>query len=100
MSIYVFFFPQGVILPGDVLKMHIVFKSNIGGIFTEKWEFVTHPRLLNSASLVLTLRGVAVQEDRFKKNRILIEVKIFIYYFYFIFIFFFFRKNSFREKQI
>lgn len=61
-------------MPGDSLKMHIVFKSNIGGIFTEKWEFVTHPRLLSAASLVLTLRGVAVQEDKFKKNRILIEV--------------------------
>lgn len=54
--------------------MHIVFKSNKGGIFTEKWEFVTHPKLLSSASLVLTLRGVAIQEDKFKKSRISIEV--------------------------
>ncbi|CAF0968273.1 unnamed protein product [Brachionus calyciflorus] len=69
---------SNVILPGDVLKMHIVFKSNIGGIFTEKWEFVTHPRLLSAASLVLTLRGVAVQEDKFKKNRILLEKKLFL----------------------
>ncbi|RNA42556.1 MYCBP-associated -like isoform X4 [Brachionus plicatilis] len=64
---------SNVIMPGDSLKMHIVFKSNIGGIFTERWEFVTHPRLLSAASLVLTLRGVAVQEDKFKKNRILLE---------------------------
>lgn len=54
--------------------MHIVFKSKQGGIYTEKWEFETHPKLLSSASLVLTLRGVAIQEDKFKKNRISIEV--------------------------
>ena len=63
-------------MPGDSLKMHIVFKSNIGGIFTEKWEFITHPRLLSAASLVLTLRGVAVQEDKYKKNRIMLEVNL------------------------
>ena len=61
-------------MPGNLLKLHIVFKSIKGGIFSEKWEFVTQPRLLNSASLVLTLRGVAIQEDRYKKTRASIEV--------------------------
>lgn len=47
-----------------------------GGIFTEKWEFITNPTLLSSASLVLTLRGVAIQEDKHKKNRAAIERKL------------------------
>ena len=62
-------------MPGDLLKLHICFKSDKGGIFTEKWEFVTEPKLLSGASLVLTLRGVAIQEDKHKKTRALIEVK-------------------------
>ena len=61
-------------MPGDLLKLHICFKSDKGGIFTEKWEFVTEPKLLGGASLVLTLRGVAIQEDKHKKTRALIEV--------------------------
>lgn len=64
----------GVILPGDRLKLHVVFKSIKGGIFTEKWEFVTRPQLLSGASLILTLRGVAVQEDKYKRTRASIEV--------------------------
>jgi hypothetical protein len=69
---------RSVILPGDVLKLHIVFKSVKGGIYTEKWEFFTRPTLLGGASLVLTLRGVAMEEDKFKKSRALIERKLFI----------------------
>lgn len=61
-------------MPGDLLKLHIVFKSTKGGIFTEKWEFITQPKLLSGASLVLTLRGVAIQEDKYKKIRASIEV--------------------------
>lgn len=63
-------------MPGDLLKLHIVFKSMKGGIFTEKWEFITQPKLLSGASLILTLRGVAIQEDKYKKIRASIEVKI------------------------
>jgi hypothetical protein len=66
-------------MPGDLLKLHICFKSEKGGIFTEKWEFVTEPKLLSGASLVLTLRGVAIQEDKHKKTRALIEVKRLIF---------------------
>ncbi len=64
---------SSVILPGELLKLHIVFKSLKGGIFTEKWQFITRPSVLNSASLILTLRGVAVQEDKHKKSRAAIE---------------------------
>lgn len=61
-------------MPGSVLKLYIIFKSDKGGIFTEKWEFMTNPRMLGGASLILTLRGVAIQEDKFKKNRGIVEV--------------------------
>lgn len=63
-------------MPGECFKLHVVFKSLKGGIFTEKWEFLTQPALLSGASLVLTLRGVAVQEDKHKKNRALIEKQL------------------------
>ena len=62
-------------MPGDLLKLHIVFKSTTGGIYTEKWQFVTHPTMLSGAMLLLTLRGVAIQEDKFQKRRISIEVE-------------------------
>ncbi len=45
-----------------------------GGVFTEKWEFITQPKLLSGASLILTLRGIAIQEDKFRKDRAFIEV--------------------------
>ena len=60
-------------MPGDLLKLHIVFKSTTGGIYTEKWQFVTHPTMLSGAMLLLTLRGVAIQEDKYQKRRISIE---------------------------
>jgi hypothetical protein len=63
-----------VILPGDVQKVHVVFKSKKGGIYSEKWEFIAHPQLLGGASLILTLRGIAIQEDKYKKTRVQIEV--------------------------
>ena len=62
-----------VILPGDSLKLNYVFKSMKGGVFTEKWEFLTQPKLLSGASLILTLRGIAVQEDKYRKDRAFIE---------------------------
>lgn len=40
----------------------------------EKWEFLTQPKLLSGASLILTLRGIAVQEDKYRKDRAFIEV--------------------------
>ncbi len=64
-------------MPGDCLRLHVVFKSKKGGIYSEKWEFITHPNLLSGASLILTLRGIAIQEDKFKKTRVQIEKKLF-----------------------
>ena len=71
-----------VILPGDPLRLHVVFKSLKGGIFCEKWEFKTKPQLLSGASLILTLRGVAIQEDKYKRTRANIEVRYICFSFF------------------
>ncbi|NXQ92762.1 MYBPP protein, partial [Nyctibius grandis] len=54
---------SGVILPGETKKFSFIFKSESGGIFSESWEFRTHPLLLGGALLQVTLWGVAVYED-------------------------------------
>jgi hypothetical protein len=59
-----------------VQKVHVVFKSKKGGIYSEKWEFISQPQLLGGASLILTLRGIAIQEDKYKKTRVQIEVQV------------------------
>ncbi|NXF05766.1 MYBPP protein, partial [Smithornis capensis] len=61
-----FFFDTrpGVILPGETRKFSFLFKSGRAGIFSEPWEFRTHPLLLGGALLQVTLWGIAVYEDK------------------------------------
>ncbi|NWR31903.1 MYBPP protein, partial [Tachuris rubrigastra] len=54
----------GVILPGETLRFSFLFKSRRAGIFSEPWEFRTHPLLLGGALLQVTLWGIAVYEDK------------------------------------
>uniref|UniRef100_A0A8C8ASV6 MYCBP associated protein n=1 Tax=Otus sunia TaxID=257818 RepID=A0A8C8ASV6_9STRI len=54
----------GVILPGETRKFLFLFKSERAGIFSESWEFRTHPLLLGGALLQVTLWGIAVYEDK------------------------------------
>uniref|UniRef100_A0A8D0F804 MYCBP associated protein n=1 Tax=Strix occidentalis caurina TaxID=311401 RepID=A0A8D0F804_STROC len=54
----------GVILPGETRKFLFLFKSERAGIFSESWEFRTHPLLLGGALLQVTLWGIAVHEDK------------------------------------
>ncbi|NXG49471.1 MYBPP protein, partial [Psilopogon haemacephalus] len=54
----------GVILPGESRKFSFLFKSERVGIFSESWEFRTHPLLLGGALLQVTLWGIAVCEDK------------------------------------
>ncbi|NXE10626.1 MYBPP protein, partial [Lophotis ruficrista] len=54
----------GVILPGETRKFSFLFKSERAGIFSESWEFRTHPLLLEGALLQVTLWGIAVYEDK------------------------------------
>ncbi|KAL8622322.1 hypothetical protein ACOMHN_043326 [Nucella lapillus] len=58
-----------VILPGETLHFPFVFKSEWAGVFTEQWLLETRPALCGGAALVLTLRGVALEEDKFQPQR-------------------------------
>nr|KAG5685963.1 hypothetical protein BaRGS_021386 [Batillaria attramentaria] len=60
---------KGVVLPGETLRFPFVFKSECAGVFTEQWLLETRPVLCGGAALVLTLRGLALQEDKFEKKR-------------------------------
>ncbi|KAL8622315.1 hypothetical protein ACOMHN_043319 [Nucella lapillus] len=60
---------SGVILPGETLHFPFVFKSEWAGVFTEQWLLETRPALCGGAALVLTLRGVALEEDKFQPQR-------------------------------
>ena len=64
----------GVVLPGETMKFPFVFKSPNAGVFTEQWKFETRPRLCGGAALIVTLRGIALQEDKFKTEREELEV--------------------------
>ncbi|XP_075759879.1 MYCBP-associated protein isoform X2 [Pelodiscus sinensis] len=55
----------GVILPGETRNFSFFFKSGKAGIFSESWEFCTHPMLLGGAALQVSLWGIAVYEDKF-----------------------------------
>ena len=61
-------------LPGETLRFPFVFKSECAGVFTEQWLLETRPVLCGGASLALTLRGVALQEDKYEKQREELEV--------------------------
>ncbi len=61
------------------MKFPFVFKSPNAGVFSEQWELQTHPVVCGGAALLVTLRGVALQEDKFKKQRSELEVCLFIY---------------------
>ncbi|XP_072032494.1 MYCBP-associated protein-like isoform X2 [Amphiura filiformis] len=68
---------SGVLLPGESLKFPFVFKSPNAGIFSETWQLDTRPVLCGGAALQVTLRGVALQEDKNKKQRNEIEQELF-----------------------
>ena len=63
-----------MILPGDNVRFPFVFKSPNAGVFSEQWHFQTHPVVCGGAALVVTLRGTALQEDKYKKQRSELEV--------------------------
>ncbi|XP_065504062.1 MYCBP-associated protein [Caloenas nicobarica] len=60
---------SGVILPGETRQFVFIFKSERAGIFSESWEFRTHPLLLGGALLQVTLWGIAVYEDKLANLR-------------------------------
>lgn len=57
-------FPSpAVILPGDTRQLDLMFKSVTPGLHTESWQLQTRPRLLQGASVQVTLMGLAVDQD-------------------------------------
>jgi len=72
--VYLGLFYWGVILPGDVIKIPFIFKSPNAGIFSEQWEFQTHPVVCGGAKLLVTLRGVALKQDKYEDQRNELEV--------------------------
>ncbi|XP_074016192.1 MYCBP-associated protein [Numenius arquata] len=67
---------SGVMLPGETRKFSFIFKSESTGIFSESWEFRTHPLLLGGALLQVTLWGIAVSEDIFADLREKLETDL------------------------
>ncbi|XP_035022910.2 MYCBP-associated protein isoform X2 [Hippoglossus stenolepis] len=67
---------SGVILPGDTQRVEFIFKSEKPGIDTEVWQLNTHPVLLQGASMQVTLRGVALYQDKTTDQRNFIETKL------------------------
>lgn len=65
---------QGVIRPGDTQQVEFKFKSEEPGIKTELWQLITHPVLLQGASMQVTLSGVALYQDKTADQRLSIEV--------------------------
>ncbi|GAA6220171.1 MYCBP-associated protein [Lates japonicus] len=67
---------SGVIHPGETLRVEFVFKSEKPGIKTELWQLNTHPVLLQGASMQVTLRGVALYQDKTADQRLFLETKL------------------------
>nr|XP_046187741.1 MYCBP-associated protein-like [Oncorhynchus gorbuscha] len=63
----------GVILPGDSKRVEFIFKSEVPGIRTKVWHLNTHPVLLGGASIQVTLRGVALYQDKTADQRHALE---------------------------
>lgn len=64
----------GVILPGDTQRVEFIFKSEMPGIKSELWQLNTHPVLMQGASMQVTLRGVALYQDKTADQRLFIQV--------------------------
>ncbi|KAF3687365.1 Epsin-2 EPS-15-interacting protein 2 Intersectin-EH-binding protein 2 [Channa argus] len=65
-----------VILPGETQKVEFIFKSEEPGITTEIWQLNTHPVLLQGAPMQVTLKGVALYQDKTADQRLFVETKL------------------------
>ncbi|KAK2909424.1 hypothetical protein Q8A67_005261 [Cirrhinus molitorella] len=65
-----------VILPGSTKHISFIFKSVSAGIVTEEWCLNTHPVLMGGASLRVTLRGVALEQDNSAQLRASLEKEL------------------------
>ncbi|XP_041838293.1 MYCBP-associated protein isoform X2 [Melanotaenia boesemani] len=67
---------SGVICPGDTKCVEFIFKSDKPGIKTELWQLNTHPVLLQGASMHVTLKGMALNQDKTAVQRLFLETKL------------------------
>ncbi|KAK9539830.1 hypothetical protein VZT92_002322 [Zoarces viviparus] len=67
---------SGVICPGVTRRVEIMFQSERPGVQTELWQLNTHPLLLQGASMQVTLRGVALYQDKTAAQKLFIETKL------------------------
>ncbi|KAK7161060.1 hypothetical protein R3I94_003899 [Phoxinus phoxinus] len=65
-----------VILPGSTKRISFIFKSVCAGIMTEVWRLNTHPVLMGGASLLVTLRGVALDQDKSAQQRAALQKEL------------------------
>jgi hypothetical protein len=61
-------YPKSMLKPGESKSFTFSFKSAKVGMFTEEWELLTDP-LLTQPLNVVTLTGIATQEDQLKGKR-------------------------------
>ena len=66
----------GVLLPGLTKEFPFSFKSNVAGIFTEKWELVTTPPLQSGMQTFVVVKGVVIEEDALYSKRDALEAKL------------------------
>lgn len=76
MSVEFSFVTVGAILPGQVVSVPFLFKSSKAGVFTEQWQLTTQPVIYSQSGrpVLVTLRGVATQDDLNKTKRHEIDV--------------------------
>ncbi|KAG1955827.1 MYCBP-associated protein [Pimephales promelas] len=65
-----------VILPGSTKRISFIFKSVCAGIMTEVWRLNTHPVLMGGASVLVTLRGVALDQDKNAQQRAALQQEL------------------------
>lgn len=65
-----------MILPGSTKRISFIFKSVCAGIMTEVWRLNTHPVLMGGASLLVTLRGVALDQDKSAQQRAALQEEL------------------------
>ncbi|XP_053471725.1 MYCBP-associated protein isoform X2 [Ictalurus furcatus] len=73
-----FFFntTTAVILPGDTERILFTFKTVHPGIMKEAWKLHTHPVLMGGATLQVTLKGMALYQDKIAEQRAALELEL------------------------
>ena len=68
------YFLVGIILPGKQILVPFMFKSPNVGIYSQTWQLVTKPVLCGGKPVLITLKGIAFQEDLHQSKRKGIQV--------------------------